>query len=691
VTWLLWAGLLAGPVCAEELEAGAMIVTATRLGQPLLDFPGSVTRIDARDIALRGATHHSEIMNRAAGTMIQRGSGQESLTAIRSPVLTGAGSCGAFLFLEDGIPIRPTGFCNVNDLFEVNSEQADAVEVLRGPGSALYGSNAMHGTVNVLFDDPGERHGWNSSLEGGSDEYLRFKGATSHEGDASDWGLLGHWTHDGGFRAESGFEEAKLNAQLAHRFERSLLQLRLAATDLDQETAGFIQGFEAYEDPVLSESNANPEAFRDAHSARLSAHWQRPLGAERSFDARATVRTSRMEFLQHFLLGKPLERNGQESAAVYLSWSDGSEDLRATFGLDGEFSNSFLIEFQDGPTTDGTAAQQAIRPAGFHYDYEVDVWSAAAYAQFDYALTSALRLAAGVRGEFVRYDYDNRMLNGNTDDAGVPCPLGGCLYNRPADRTDEFTNVVPKLSLSWAFQPQHRLYVSAGRGFRAPELTELYRLQRQQTVADLDSERIDSVEVGVRGLTQRFDYALAAFALEKRNVILRDANGFNVSDGRTGHEGIEYELGWSPTTAWRVSAAGTYAEHRYEFDRIADGGEQITDGNEVDTAPRNVHALRVEWQPRPEAYGQLEWLSVGEYFVDAANANRYAGHELLNLGLGWRFVSGWHAALRVNNVLDEAYADRADFAFGNYRYFPGRARTAFLEVGYSRAPEARHQ
>ena len=47
--------------------------------------------------------------------MIQRGSGQESLTALRSPVLTGAGACGAVLVLEDGIPIRPVGTCNVND------------------------------------------------------------------------------------------------------------------------------------------------------------------------------------------------------------------------------------------------------------------------------------------------------------------------------------------------------------------------------------------------------------------------------------------------------------------------------------------------------------------------------------------------------------------------------------------------
>jgi outer membrane receptor protein involved in Fe transport len=43
----------------------------------------------------------------------------------------------------------------------------------------------------------------------------------------------------------------------------------------------------------------------------------------------------------------------------------------------------------------------------------------------------------------------------------------------------------------------------------------------------------------------------------------------------------------------------------------------------------------------------------------------------------------WHTTLRVTNLTDRRYADRADFAFGDYRYFPGRERSAFLEVGYT--------
>jgi iron complex outermembrane receptor protein len=71
----------------------------------------------------------------------------------------------------------------------------------------------------------------------------------------------------------------------------------------------------------------------------------------------------------------------------------------------------------------------------------------------------------------------------------------------------------------------------------------------------------------------------------------------------------------------------------------------------------------------------LDWL-------DAANAHRYGGYELLNLRASWRIAPEWSATVRVSNAPDRDYADRADFAFGSYRYFPGRPRAVFAEVDW---------
>src|SRR5690554_5973335 len=138
------------PAAAEDtqdLSLDELVVTGTRSGTPILELAGNTGKISQEEIDLIRPDHASEMVNRISGVNIHRGNGQEHQTAIRSPVLTGGAGAGSFLFLEDDIPLRAAGFANINGLFEVNYEQAGGIEVVRGPGSAFYGSNAVHGLV----------------------------------------------------------------------------------------------------------------------------------------------------------------------------------------------------------------------------------------------------------------------------------------------------------------------------------------------------------------------------------------------------------------------------------------------------------------------------------------------------------------------------------------------------------------
>jgi outer membrane receptor protein involved in Fe transport len=666
---------------ASQLEE--IVVTATRRPERLLDVPLSIGPVGPETIELVGSTHHAEVMNRVAGVMIQRGTGQESLTAIRSPVLTGAGSCGAFLFLENSVPIRPVGFCNVNALFEVNTEQARAIEVLRGPGSALYGSSAMHGTVNVLQPSPAELPRLGLGLDGGPANYWRLKMAGAHDAGHAAYGLSALYANDGGWRAVSGYHEAKLNAVATSRLGEAPVRVDLAAMTLDQDTAGFVTGKDAYEDLSLSESNPVAGAYRDASAVRLTGLVEKPLDGGAQLELRPYLRTSRTEFEQHFLLGRPIERNGQDSGGLMTSiaWDDVA-DWSLVAGLDVELGDSTLVEDQALPTTGGTPGASAIRPAGRHYDYDVRSAVASVHAQGERRFLERWRLGAGLRAEWIRYEYDNRMLDGNTDENGVPC-TPACLYTRPADRTDRFSSAAPKLSLMLDLSPQLVTYVNYSYGYRAPELTELYRLQRGQQVADLDPEELDSLEFGLKGAWSDLELAVAFFDMDKRGVILRESNGFNVANGRTNHRGVEYGLRWQMLSSLELAVAGTYAKHRYDFSRQVEGGDSISAGNDVDTAPREIGRAALGWRPAGGLELEAEWLVVGDYWLDAANEHRYEGHELLNLRGLWRVAPRWSLAVRINNALDRRYADRADFAFGSYRYFPGRPRSVFAEIAWA--------
>lgn len=128
----------------EGLALEEMVVTGTRSETPLMELAGNNTKVSEEEIDLINADHIGEVLLRVPGMNLQRGNGAEMTVVLRSPVLTGPGGGGAFLFLEDGIPLRSACFGNNNGLSEAHYEMASGIEVVRGPGSALYGSNAVH-------------------------------------------------------------------------------------------------------------------------------------------------------------------------------------------------------------------------------------------------------------------------------------------------------------------------------------------------------------------------------------------------------------------------------------------------------------------------------------------------------------------------------------------------------------------
>ncbi len=685
--------LLSSAAAGAAAPLDAVVVTAARRSQPLLEAAASISSLDMATLREQGATHAADLLNRVPGVYLQRGSGHESLTAIRSPVLTGAGACSAFLVLDDGLPLRPPGFCNVNELFELNTSQAGAIEVLRGPGGAPHGANAVHGIVNVRSPNAADMEPLRVALGFGPNRWQELKfatapGARRATGESPRVAAYGQLTHDGGFRADAAVTDAKLNLLLDRSLAQGQLRLRLSGTRLDQQTAGFISGLDAYRDPALRRSNPNPEAFRDAWSGRALASWTRDGCAGCRDEIATMLRASGMQFLQHFLLGKPLERNGQQSLAFSASrerpWGRGGVDADATlrFGIDLDLARIDLEETQQGPTLEGSAAARAIRPAGRHYDYAVDAASLAAHVSGFWNATERLRVGAALRSESTGYRYDNRMLDGNTRDDGVACAFGGCLYSRPADRTDRFDNLSARLEATLRTSPIDRLYAVAANGFRPPETSELYRLQRQQSVAQLSVERIESLEFGWRRRSERLTGQLAAFAMRKRDSVLRDSNGFSLSGGRTRHVGLEYQATVKLSKGWNAGVSGSVARHSYDFSRIIEGGESVVAGNDVDTAPRQLHRLELDWSGPRGLHASAELRHVGRYFLDAENLRGYPGHTVVDLRLVGTPVAGWEVALQARNLLDRSYADRADFAQGSYRYFPAPGREFLLRIEF---------
>ncbi|MFT4584257.1 MAG: iron complex outermembrane receptor protein [Gammaproteobacteria bacterium] len=668
-------------------------VTATRSAAPVLELAGNVDTLSTEQIDLVRADHPSEIFNRLLGVNIQRNNGFESLPSIRSPVLTGPGAAGAFLFLEDGVAMRAAGFANNNGLAEANFEQAGGIEVIRGPAGAFYGSNAVHGVLNVLSRAPSEDLQREVDFSAGPHDLYQIKATLSDTIGEHSYRVNAYGATDDGYRDNSGYGVQKLHARHDYQGSVDTIKTVLSVFNLNQETAGFISSGSngggcytsnradpvIYKDMAAMRRNCDRDAYRDWSSVRLSSRWDHEVSSNQSFNVTAYFRDNDMEFRQHFLPSRAIEENEHTSYGIMNGYTfELDAGHTVIVGVDAEYTDGSLKETQQAPDLFGFGNA---RPQGLHFDYDVDATVVAPYIHTEWQIIERLRATVGLRYEYTHYDYDNLIADGTTKADGTACinpaaPIGAneveCLFQRPADRKDDFHNYSSKIGATYRIFDDASMFVNWSRGIRAPQVTDLYRIQRRQMTDTIKSERIDSREIGFRGQTYGISYEAVYFNMDKENFFFRDTNGLNVTNGKTEHEGVEIGLVIPILDRFDAALNYTRAQHDYKSFRNASG---IVKGNAVDTAPENIANTRFGWNFLSGGRAEIEWEHMGSYYLDPSNEHEYDGHDVFHLRVSKPVHKHVTLHARIDNLTDKAYATRADFAFGSYRFFGGEERT----------------
>ena len=640
--------------------------------------------ISGTEIKEINANHASEILNRLAGFNIQHGSGQEHLTAIRSPVLTGGAGAGSFLFLEDNVPLRAAGFGNVNGLFEAVTELAGNIEAARGPSSTLFGSNAVHGAVNVKSRAPTFTQQNNALVRFGLNPFLaKFIASTSNRVGTNAAARLGiSYLRNDGWRNSTGVEQFKTQIRLDNTFGAVQSKTLLSAHNLDQETGGYLtdratgKDF-SYKFRNLTFTNANPDAYRRVSGVRTQNNLLWKIKKNQQLDLTSWFRWTRMNFLMHFLPTSPVEKNAHFSFGVrpiwlyqFNFWGKRSFNI----GMKFEYTHGTLSEVQDQP--DRFSFFQ-----GTHYDYAIDAYTIALFSQHDWIFPDEnTTIYFGMRSEWTRYDYDNKTESGTHNDSTEV----SALY-RPADRIHDFFTVTPKVGVNYRLPKlgKHQIYTFSNYtwGARAPQTTDLYRLRYRDRNASFKSERLANAEAGFRGKQNAIHWQIVGFYMYKSNYHFRDSSFEPVLNGKTNHAGLEVEFFTPLPYGLSVKGAFTYARHWYAFNN-ADRG--IKKNKDIDTAPRLL--LNTELAYTHER-GRLaiEYIRVGKYYTEPTNRFSYKGHSLLNLRSSLRVWQDIHVFFNIFNLADVRYADRADY-FTNprndddntRRYFPGQPRAYYI-------------
>lgn len=677
---------------AAAADAGTVLeqvtVTATREAARLVETPASVGAVKGEDIATDKPSHPAQVMSQVPGVAVSVTNGEGHTTAIRQPFTTSP----VYLFLEDGIPTRSTGFFNHNALYEINVPQAGGIEVNRGPSSALYGSDAIGGVVNVITREPptgrevqgsvelGE-HGWRRALIGGGDGY-----------ESGGWRADLNLTKTDGWRDETGYDRASGTFRWDHFVGDSVfMKTMFGFSDIDQETGA--------NSPLVREDykhdptrNYLPIAFREVRALRLSTTIERDTG-DTLWSVTPYVRDNRMDLLASFMLrfDPTLAETENQSYGLMAKWRQDFAPLRARLiaGVDVDFSPGGRRENAIDPVRRGAGASQEFVAYSLGpriYDYDVEYRGVSPYLHGEISPTERLRLTAGLRYDDLRYELDNDL-------AGSVVNFGTGFYGQADDTEVSFHRLTPKLGATYALTENLHLFASYNQGFRAPSESQLFRPSRARSVEEarilarsaleLDAIKADQYELGVRGVAAGVSYDLVAYELTKRDDIVsqRDpatTRTITTNAGKTRHRGVELGLGAPLARTLRFDVALSYAKHEF-VDWVTNQGD--FSGNEQQSAPRFLSNARLTWTPSDALRAQLEWTRIGSYWLDDANTAKYHGHKLFNLR--GNYAVGPNASLfgSVHNLGDTRYADSAQLSTNSTpAYSPGLPRTLIVGV-----------
>jgi iron complex outermembrane receptor protein len=681
----------------SSVDLQPVVISASREGQSRASAPIAISQINSVQIQDTKATALYQLLNKVAGVyMVNLGNEQHTM-AIRQPITYNA----LYLYMEDGLPIRPTGIFNHNSLYEINMNSIKDIEVIKGPASSLYGSNSIGGAVNFITQNPPSGVAGHVQLQGDNYKYRRVDadaGFTSGKFGLYGGGYIAHQKDS--WQDYSDFDKYSANLKSIYDFNPSTRLITTATYNyLNTQTPGSLDSAHFYSRSYGSNQRftyRKVKAFRA--STRLEHNWSEKSNTFVTLFFRAN---STAQLPSYFISdvrdnsGKYLSSNGQVNDQRFQSYG-----LLAQHRLDFDFLHSRLIAgvyVDDSPSSYYAQSLNIQKDVANNYytgfantgiyidDYRIKLFNTAAYAQYEIKPAEPLRIVMGLRYDRVHYNFRNGLPSTNTK------------YKQ--QQTNDFNIVAPKLGLTYNFGNHKGLYANYSVGFQPPETGDLFS-SRQQT--PLKQATFNNYEVGgwFSTMNNKLYTEVSLYDLEGRNEIisqlLPDNTTQNQNAGATRHRGIEYTITYLPVQQLAFRFSGTNALHTYkEYSEVStnfSNGQTSTlvyNGNRMSNAPTWIANSEITYKPTfiPGFRIAPEWQHIASYYTDPANTKTYSGYNIYNLRLGYDFkanlLKGAGVWFNVLNVTDQLYATSVTSNQYGDTYNAAPPRTYTIGISYS--------
>ncbi|GAA4471104.1 TonB-dependent receptor [Nibrella saemangeumensis] len=686
----------------EDLQT--IVVTASREAQSRTEAPVAIARLSPTLIQDTKPTNLYEVINKTPGVVMANLGNEQHTMGIRQPFGTNA----YYLYLEDGVPVRPMGVFNHNALIEMNVLAVSSIEVVKGPASSLYGPEAVGGAINLITHKPTAVPVFRLGVQGDQWGYKRVQFGTG--------GMVTKrlGVYAGGFLARqrnswqtrSDFDKVSFNGRADYALsDHTRLIGTLAYNNYDSQTGG----------------NVDSVAFYNRQYTSTTDFTYRKVYALRS---RLTLEHSWSENSESFVTVFYRDNSIKQNPNYAIRWKSGATTATGeindnrfySYGVIAQHSQRFALmdsrllagaTFDYSPTTyyayqteleaklrpDKKTVAQYIQiresPNQYLSRYDARIHNAALYTQYDFAPATNLRVSLGARYDRMSFGYTNFLDN--------------------TSGTKAYQQLTPKLGLTYDLGRGRGLYANLSRGFSPPGLTAVFRKNPAALPGtdpfyyNLQPARFDNMEVGgwASLLDRKVYIDWAVYRMTGRNELLNIRQADNSFDyqsaGRTLHQGIEYSLTYKPTTEWFFRFGGTNATHRFvDFaisNRQTDAVRNVS-GYDMPQAPRWVANTEVTYKPRwaKGLRSSVEWQRMSPWYQNQINTVRYEdrgafgakGVSVLNVRAGyeWKGLEVFANVLNLTNELYANVASRCNNPTDRTTFTPAAPRTITLGVQY---------
>ncbi|MFV4845859.1 TonB-dependent vitamin B12 receptor BtuB [Edwardsiella tarda] len=581
-----------------------MVVTTSRFSQPVSTVLAPMDVVTRDDIERWQSKSLDEVMRRLPGVDIAQngGVGQNSTLYLRGSEARQA------LILLDGIPLARPGISNVAALNKIPIAMVQRIEYIRGPRSAVYGSGAIGGVINIITLDaePGARLG----IGTGSNHYQQYDAGVRQQLGDTTLSLAGAFQSTEGFNVKpdspyapdgdrDGFRNKVLWGGVEHRFT--------------QAWSGFVRGH-GYSD--ASDYDAGKYGKASSGTQRQLYNHSYDMGLRYQSGVYAAQLIAAYQRVKDYNYGPVYGRYGEGSSL---------DDLRQ-------------YNLQWGNT----------------YRFDSGMLSAGADWQQQRLISSDIQK----KQHYQRYDT-GFYLSGQHKVGSVTLEASG-----RADNDQQFGwHGTWQSAAGWEFASGYRATLSYGTGFLSPSLGQQFGADRMNIKSnpDLRPEESRQWELGLSGLSGPLDWQLSAYRNQVRNLITY----FSDPDTQQGQY-LNIDSATIKGVEWVGSFDTWVVSHRITLQYIDPRDDKT--GELLPRRSRHQGKYQLDWTMGPLEM-DLAYQYYGRRNDSSAPGGKLPSYSTMDVSASYPVTSHLTVRGRIGNLLDKNYQTAYGYQTAGREYY----------------------